>query len=639
MHEPRTLTVSEIRQQIYLAPGSPESPKAGNGALLGRLFHRFAAAVLDPDSPAFWQRVLLPSQLDGKLLAHRIYDSIAGPDLNRHHSSLQGSGEQALALWNAVQAYAKWFASLIETAVAKSALRYDSKRECWEGETEIFTGEVPLSFTFENPRWPGSVRVSGRADQLLRTNGRHCVVEFKLGPGSPEADVMQACLYRDMLPGSAPVALLRFLSDGGIEEVLVTEDRVRAARPALLNLIEALAFPNGFPVCETPLRETPLCETPVRDASGGPAKGIEPPRPPTPSAASGDLEKTLISAFRDFGIDVKSAAPRLIGPTFERYFIEAARGVRASAILNSGLNIQMRMRLKSEPIIHLTEGRFAVDIQRADRQMVPFSQIVLDPGAPQSSVLVGVDLAGTPVFADFASAENPHMLVAGTPGSGKSEWLRVAIASLLVRNTPATLRLVVIDPKGNAFPELNQSPFLWSPDSFVAGTDALPVLDSLIEEMTSRYQSFSEAGADHLAAYNGQRTLLPRIVVFCDEFADLLMSGEKKVMESRFIRLGQKSRAAGIHLVLATQRASRQVITANLKGTLPARVVLRVSDRIESGIVEVPGAHHLLGRGDLWFSGGSGETVRLQGPFLDAEDRRRIFGGDGSSGKAMTAAS
>jgi DNA segregation ATPase FtsK/SpoIIIE-like protein len=255
-------------------------------------------------------------------------------------------------------------------------------------------------------------------------------------------------------------------------------------------------------------------------------------------------------------------------------------------------------------------------------------------------VLAGVDLRGRLHFLDL-TWECPHLLVGGGTGSGKTEWLRAAVASLMVTNTPDTLRLAVVDPKRNAFPELAAAPFLWRPNALVDSPDSsvLSLLEDLIEEMSRRNGLLKEAAADDLVQYR-QRTgrTIPRVVVVVDEFAELLLSGGKKQrdeFEQCFIRIAAVGRAAGIHLILATQRPSRQVVSGNLKANLPGKIAMRVSTRIDSGVlIDQPGAEHLLGRGDLLLAGLSSDPIRLQSAWLSEEERQFIFRGTGLSPQA-----
>ncbi|MBV6430690.1 MAG: hypothetical protein IANPNBLG_00806 [Bryobacteraceae bacterium] len=621
MPEPVALTVSQARQAIYRARDRREPP-GPHGAILGRLFHHAASSLLDPGHPAHWERTLANGSVTG--LARELYDLTLGYELSLRQGLLQDAGEDVLGLWKAVQSYATWFAGLVETARGAKAIEYDSLREIWVGNTDLFQAEVELSARFQEQGWRAPVLVKGRADQLIRASaGKWCVIEFKLGSGHAEADLLQACLYSEMLASSLKgaakptVALVRFGAAGDIEETLISPELAATVRPQLIRLVGALA--GVIPGAEIP--------EPHVDAS------LLWPRPPGPEEIA--LGRSLAEAFHEFGADVRVLGEPVVGPAFARYFVEPARRVTAGKVMNQGLNLQVRLRLGRAPLIHAVEGRIAVDVQRPSREFVPFGHV--RPSLPESGrdagssrALAGIGLDGAPVFADFSTPEQTHILVAGVAGSGKTEWLRVALASLLITNTPETLRLVLIDPKRNAFPELRQSPFLWTPGAFLCPPQdsVVPILEEMVREMERRYSLFEQARADDLSGYH-QKTVewLPRIVCVCDEFADLLLGNRKlrEEIEGAVNRLGQKARAAGIHLVLATQRPSRQVVSGILKANLPCRVALRVTDSLESRIIlDQNGAENLLGRGDLLFTA-DGALVRLQSPFLEEADRNEIF--------------
>ena len=625
MSETVLVTVTALRRRIHEAGGggSPAGSPAG-GALFGRLFHQTAAALLDREHPAHWEQILEDEPEAARLLAARLYDLVLGPALLCNRGVLEGAGEELLGLWSAVQTFAQWFCQLVEAAKQGGALSYDRKLELWQGALEMFQSEVDLSARFREPGWRVPVVVSGRADHLIQAGpGRWCVVEFKLGSDDESASLAQACLYRLLLEAGRPeapqaaVALVRFLPSGRIHETVISAERVDAVRPQLMALIRAAA-------------EAP-------ESGGIPARpGGGPVRSKPAGAEEEETARRLVAAFAEFGAPVLLTGGPVAGPAFVRYFVEPARGVAAGKVMRQGLNLQTRLRLAHAPLIDIVDGRIAVDVQRADREFVPFRDVrpslgLFHPRSGSSRALAGVDLAGQPVFADFALPENAHALVAGVAGSGKTEWLRSALASLILSNTPETLRLVLIDPKRNAFPELARSAFLWAPDTFLCppAHEVIPVLEALVEEMENRFELFEDVRADDLEAFalrSGQR--LPRLFCFCDEFADLLLADKRArgVIETTVNRLGQKARAAGIHLVFATQRPSRNVISGILKANMPCRVALRVTDALESRIIlDGGGAENLLGRGDLLFSSASGR-VRLQSPYLEDADRQSIFG-------------
>jgi DNA segregation ATPase FtsK/SpoIIIE-like protein len=240
-------------------------------------------------------------------------------------------------------------------------------------------------------------------------------------------------------------------------------------------------------------------------------------------------------------------------------------------------------------------------------------------------------LNGRLQFVDLASPNNPHLLVAGTAGSGKTEWLRSAIAGLKFSNTPETLRLVLIDPKRTAFADLTGSPYL---DALVYPPEhsVIDALDPLIEEMERRYRLFEQTRAGDLPEYEEKTgSVLPRIVCVCDEYTDLLVDrAATKNVGAAISRLGAKARAAGIHLIIATQHPDRKTVDGALKMNLAGRVCLRVADHHQSNmIINQSGAERLLGKGDLFFLS-IGDAVRLQSPYLSAQERGSVNGECGS---------
>jgi DNA segregation ATPase FtsK/SpoIIIE, S-DNA-T family len=244
-----------------------------------------------------------------------------------------------------------------------------------------------------------------------------------------------------------------------------------------------------------------------------------------------------------------------------------------------------------------------------------------------SSFPVGIAVDGAVRWADFSRPEHSHFLVAGTAGSGKSEWLRAMLASLLASNGRATLRLALIDPKRVGFGTFEGRSCLWRPMAY-APDEAIQLLDALVREMEDRYSRLAEAGGvqDVKALAEQGDEVLARIVCACDEYADLLAEkGTRREIESRVARLAQKGRAAGIHLVFATQRPSRDVVTGVIKANLMARVALKVAAPLESRlIVDNGGAAALLGRGDLLFKD-LGDPVRLQSPYVKDDELRHLL--------------
>lgn len=636
--DPVVLSVSQIRQQVFekLRPPSGQAAAHGSASAAGRLFHLCASAVVNPQAPAYWERILDDEPDGAARLTSLLYDTVLGPELVRCRGAI--AGEQLLQVWNAVGAYSTWFARLVDTARTGAAIRYDAKRECWLGSTSLFHGEVEVTRQFQEPGWLAPVCITGVADQVLRAGDRRwCVIEFKLGEGHPEADALQTCLYYELLSqsgsGGSAAVLVRF-GETGPKELLLRREQIQQVRPALMNLIGRMA--GVLPGTEPHTAPGPVPPTTL----------IAPHWPKPAGSVEIELGRRIVNTLAEFKSPVTIQIEPAVGPAFVRFFVQPQRGVTTARILNQGSNLQVRLGVSREPVIHMAEGRIAIDVPRANREMVLFDHLRSSiPRDPKGSckVLTGVDLSNRVHFIDFAAPEHAHVLISGVAGSGKSEWLRTALASLLVSNTPRTLRLILIDPKRNAFPDLANSPFLLRDDALLypPQDDVVPVLDELIAEMERRYQSFAETRSDDLSDF-ARKTgdAMPRIVVACDEFADLVMASRQQrvAIESALNRLGQKARAAGIHLLLATQTPRREVITGILRANTPARVALRVTTAVESRLIlDVGGAEKLLGRGDLLFRSNH-DPVRLQAPYLPDAERAAIFRGSGMPVRETAAA-
>lgn len=577
-----TLTVSEIRSALLAQTGFASGDGATSLALLGTLFHDCATALASPHSHSWWGHSLDPSRLESaaapKLLLNRLYEQFLGPQLIRHRYVLLSRGREVYSLWQALESFADWFTGVLRQAHGRGLLQFANGQ--WSGLDQIILLNHSLRWELD-----ASLAVQGEADALFldpQTN-RWCVVEFKLGAGSPEADLAQACLYHRMLTDSlSPDGSLCVLwFKPALDQRLFTAADVEPAQAALESLIRALAGPL--------------------------------PAPAEPRFL--DESQRLVTTFREMGVDLKLTGEPLAGPSFVRYQLMPRPGVSVRSITAKADDLQVQMGLPYPPIIHIVKGRVTADLARADRQPLSLNRIALVPG-----LLAGVDVAGQPQYIDLTDSTTPHLLVAGVTGSGKSEWLRLAVASLLLGPQPEAIKLVLIDPKRNAFLDFRDSSHLWRPDSLILPDEgsAEDILDALIEEMERRYLLFD--GARDLSEYasrTGQQ--LDRIVLLCDEYGDLVAEKKRKeAILERVKRLGQKSRAAGIHLILATQRPDRTVVDGIIKANLPGRVCLTVTNSLESRIVlDEAGAEKLTGKGDLLLKRG-GESIRLQAPLVDA---------------------
>jgi DNA segregation ATPase FtsK/SpoIIIE, S-DNA-T family len=633
------LSVSQVRKEILLIAGSSASSDANapSTRLLGRIFHDSFAKLLGIDARFNWESALIDAGPDEKewqdRLIHHVYDRMIGPAFQREQVHLRNMTPSVIAFWKAVQGMCEWIAALL----------WEAKKPGKPAKIDlVFSPEQEVSIPFFEEGWSDTVVLSGIADLILKIPESHgtkcsrltqhaasstrpcpdwCVVEFKLGIACPEADLAQACLYHLMLseqPGasSGAMAYIRFGPDK--TERIFMPDEIQSVQNHLKILIGRLAgvLPGGSLPEAHPSRSAPV-----------------PLYPPS----SIPQAKQLVSIFKEYGKEIALDGSPVTGPTFIRFFIRLGKGVKLSTVQGIAKEIQHRMELGAPPFIHISEGRVVVDIQRPDRQVVRFSDIRNQLPAPDvsfgcSQIILGVDLSNTLRMGDLAEPENAHILIGGTTGSGKSEWMRTAIAGLLLTNTPDTLRLVLIDPKRNAFNDMKDSAFLLNPSALVYPDEqpAESVLEALADEMERRYKRLQEAGADTVDRLGHQaRVSLPRIVCICDEYFDLINRDResRKKIETQIFRLGAKARSAGIHLMIATQHPDRQTIKGTLDVNLPARVGLKVNKGIDAALLlNQKGAENLLGSGDLLFKN-IGEPLRLQSPLLSVAERRHIFSG------------
>ncbi|WP_296943053.1 DNA translocase FtsK [uncultured Massilia sp.] len=359
------------------------------------------------------------------------------------------------------------------------------------------------------------------------------------------------------------------------------------------------------------------------------------------------IEKKL----SDFGVEAKVVAA-YPGPVVTRYEIEPATGVKGSQIVNLARDLARSLSLTSIRVVETIPGKnyMALELPNPKRQIVRLTEIVgskvYADSASSLTVALGKDIAGKPVVADLAKM--PHLLVAGTTGSGKSVGINATILSLLYKADPADVRLILIDPKMLEMSVYEGIPHLLAPvvtDMRQAGH----ALNWAVNEMERRYKLMSKLGVRNLAGYNGKIAeaakreehipnpfsivpdnpepleKLPTIVIIIDELADLMMVVGKKV-EELIARIAQKARAAGIHLILATQRPSVDVITGLIKANIPTRIAFQVSSKIDSRtILDQMGAETLLGMGDmLYMPPGTGLPVRVHGAFVSDDEVHRV---------------
>lgn len=339
--------------------------------------------------------------------------------------------------------------------------------------------------------------------------------------------------------------------------------------------------------------------------------------PPPPPVVTDTIGQELVSILKAFGVQVEYIGS-VLAPSFIRVKIKPALGVKVVTILNRAEDLQVQLGLDLPPMLQPQAGFISVDIPLKDRQTARFEQYISKSTSEQMTIAIGIDLNGKLIEADLADPNTCHFLVAGGTGSGKSEFLRSLLLSLLVRHTPDTLQIALVDPKRVTFPECEKLPWLYAP--IVKDTeDAINLMNELVEIMEERYQILDKAKCPDIKTYN-QLTDSPlsRIVCIFDEYADFMSEKESRTQLEKSIKsLGAKARAAGIHLIISTQRPDATVVTPLIRSNLPGRIALRTNSEADSQIILGDKlAAKLLGKGDLFYKT-AGKIERLQSLFAE----------------------
>ena len=478
-----------------------------------------------------------------------------------------------------------------------------------------------------------------------------------LGGGS-----LGGLLRRLPLPGRKAASSLAFADD---------EDEEAPARPRRTAKSDAApvtidASPRRAPEISDPSappKRAQTARTAQRDmfaAFNLPSLDLlaEPPVDKAPKLDKIALERNarlLENVLDDFNVKGEITAVRT-GPVVTMYELEPAPGIKASRVVGLAEDIARNMSAISARVSPIP-GRtvMGIELPNQDRQMVALKELAACAAFAESKgnlpIILGKDIAGEPVIADLAAM--PHLLVAGTTGSGKSVGLNVILLSLLYRFTPSELRLILIDPKVLELKTYDDIPHLLSP-VVTEPAKSVRALKWAVEEMERRYRMMSAISSRNINSFNekvsaaiakgkplGRRVQtgfdpetgeqlfeeeqldyqpLPQIVLIVDELADLMVTVGKEI-EVLIQRLSQKSRAAGIHLIMATQRPSVDVITGVIKANLPTRISFKVTSRIDSRtILGEQGAEQLLGKGDMLYKPNTGAMVRVHGPFVSDEE-------------------
>ncbi|AOY78420.1 FtsK/SpoIIIE family DNA translocase [Clostridium formicaceticum] len=339
--------------------------------------------------------------------------------------------------------------------------------------------------------------------------------------------------------------------------------------------------------------------------------------------------KTLEETLKNFGVQAKVLQVSK-GPAITRYELQPSTGVKVSKIVNLSDDIALNLAAPAIRIEAPIPGKAAIGIEipNEDVTIVTLREII-DSEAYQSfssslPFALGKDISGSPFITDIGKM--PHLLIAGATGSGKSVCINTLILSLLYKSTPDEVRLLMVDPKVVELNHYNGIPHLLIP----VVTDAKKATSALnwaVQEMTQRYKTFSENSVKDIAGYNKkfQENKIPYIIIIIDELADLMLVAPNEVEDS-ICRLAQMARAAGIHLIIATQRPSVDVITGVIKANIPSRIAFSVASQTDSRtILDMGGAEKLLGKGDmLFYPIGASKPMRIQGAFVSEKEVEEV---------------
>ena len=527
-----------------------------------------------------------------------------------------------LQVWQGLQGLIKKFTELLVI----------NRRYC-SAETLIsntfISGERNLEHYFDLPNGTKQL-IRGEFDCLVFNFElkRLCMVEFKTyQPVDLAAQLAQVSLYSYMLSKQkkTPIDSAVYCVLPEFKEYKYSweqlENTVHQLIPhKLLQMQDWLSWESPNPNPPPATTEPYLCEICPQQQKCQTFfdKVIEPPiKKPDPSINADKIGEDLVNTLQSFGIGVEYHGAA-VSPAFIRVKLKPNSGVKVNSILKLSADLQVQLGLNYPPLIAPQAGYVSVDLPRQDRQIAKFEDFIqkqfLAPTAPVK-IAIGVGIDGKLLEADLSDPNTCHFLVGGTTGSGKSEFLRSLLLSLIYRHSSQHLKIALVDPKRVTFPEFEQMSSLYAP--VVKDSDrAVELMQELVAEMESRYQKFEKAKCADLTVYNQRSSpMLPRIVCIFDEYADFMAEKEvRNILEQSIKRLGAMARAAGIHLIISTQRPEASIVTPIIRTNLPGRVALSTKSEADSKIIlggTSTVAAYLIGKGDLVYQVGP-HLQRLQ---------------------------
>lgn len=525
-----------------------------------------------------------------------------------------------------IKAYTDAFGSKVKAKIEE----IEANRDVWEEDEPEQPKKKPWNPEFNRPMdfEEGEPKRSHQREKVLPFDERFTVPEPEQTkpakksapkPKSGDPEFMPSTGRLSMISEPMPPA------DEPVAEVPVRPQKPQAA-PVAAEKTETVDEPE-LPLVIPEAESVPMYLPPSIECLNKPretfAKSTE-----SPAATAKLLEETLAN----FNISAK-VVNISVGPVVTRYELQPAPGVRVSRITALSNDIALSLAAQRVRIEAPIPGKAAVGIEvpNKDTATVLLRDIIesdeFDRAKSPVTMALGKDIAGKTVVADLGKM--PHMLIAGSTGSGKSVCINDLIISMIYKSSPKDLQLILIDPKMVELSVFGTLPHLLIP-VVTEPKKAASALRWATNEMTVRYQKFTEVGARDLARYNSvtedPKKQLPKLVIIIDELADLMMVAPDDVEDS-ICRIAQLGRAAGIHLIVATQRPSADIITGLIKANIPSRCAFAVSSAIDSRIIlDATGAEKLLGRGDMLFHpNGAGKPTRLQCAFVSDEEVERVM--------------
>ncbi|KJU84102.1 Cell division protein FtsK [Candidatus Magnetobacterium bavaricum] len=575
-----------VTQLIDKCLADPAPPKAGEFPVYGRKFHKVAEDFVG------WLTANPTTHLtDEKGLWHELYDRFAQGHLN----DIIDKDNHIDSAYHLGQALKAFCSRLLQLRTRTPA--FNSWRDVF------FTQEYALSkVRFDIGK--GAVLISGRMD-VVRSHPKYGleVIDYKLSKGvNFKHDILQLAIYARLLAITKPGLKFHASLEYYLPDLQVVDVKPKDLRDIFNDIVEPVLY----------------------DLVGEQRSSIKKKHTPD-NRDSEDLSEGIKKCYADFKLNIeiigKQDAPQLV-----RYMVRPDAGVKVDSLVKRARDLQVQLSLKKPPLIESAQGFVTIDVLKERPDTVFWADVlqrpeyVANPSAVAFPLGIGVD--NQVLIADLADPLNCHLLVAGSTGSGKSEFLRCLVASLIKRNTPQTLRFSIVDPKKVTFAsngsDLSKSAYLLQP--IIHDIDAtIDCLQGAVDDMEARYGLLAKATGDNLTYH----------VIIMDEFGDIVLSASKeqqRQFETLVVRLAAKGRACGIALVLATQRPDVKIVTGLIKANLPLKVCLKVTTSKNSQIVlDATGGEVLRGYGDMLCERGSG-LERAQSPLITQEEFAAIAG-------------